>query len=204
MDLDDVLDDDRYENFNDKKIFDCDTYTKDKHSLLKKNEGVFLESNSLNGLSSPLSSEESTRISLQSIREKRAGLNRHRQSILDRVPDRETYSSFKLNYVEYKDLAYLSAATGDEFALLRGKNEDILYHGTPRNCHIEKSETLMELLNSHKVRLEIHSHPDYGKIVASDDDRRFIASFGQKSSKIISSYTGKIAEFSSNLFEDIY
>ena len=61
----------------------------------------------------------------------------------------------------------------------------------------------MELLNSHKIRLETHTHPDYEKIIPSTDDRNFIASFGQKSSKIVSSYTGKVIEFHANMFEDI-
>lgn len=154
-------------------------------------------------LSSPLASEESTRISLESIRNKRDGLNRHRQSLLNRVPDQETWASYKLNSIEDKDLAYLSADTGDEFALLRGKNEDILYHGTPMHCCIEKSDTLMELLNSHKLQLIIHSHPDYDKIVPSADDRNFIRSFGQRKSKIISSYTGKVVEFCANMFDEL-
>lgn len=161
------------------------------------------ESRETEGLSSPLASEESTRISLESVREQRDGLNRHRQSLLDRVPEKESFASFRLNAIEDKDLAYLSAATGDEFALLRGKNEDILYHGISYHCHIEKSDVLMELLRSHKVRLEAHTHPDRGRIIPSADDRRFIASIGQKSSKIVSSYTGKVIEFTANMFEDI-
>ena len=157
----------------------------------------------ISGLSSPLASEESTRRSLASIRNGEDGLNKHRQSLLNRVPEQETWASFKVNSIEDKDLAYLSAETGDEFALLRGKNEDILYHGTPRHCHIERSDTLMELLNSHKLFLEIHTHPDFEKIVPSSEDRKFIASFGQKKSKIISSYTGKIIEFQANWFDDL-
>ena len=35
------------------------------------------------------------------------------------------------------------------------------------------------------------------------EDRLFIASYGQNSSKIISSYTGKIIHFSKNMFDDI-
>lgn len=155
------------------------------------------------GLSSPLASEESMRISLESLRKGYDGLNRHRQSLLSRVPERDTYASFPLNAIEYKDLAYLSAETGDEFALLRGKHEDVLYHGTQLHCHIEDSDTLMALLQTHKLRLEIHSHPDFGKIAPSSGDRNFLKAIGQKKSKIISSYTGKILEFSDNEFEDL-
>lgn len=155
------------------------------------------------GLSSPLASEESTRISLEFVRQGRAGLNRHRQYLLNRVPDRDTYASFPLNTVEYKDLAYLSAETGDEFALLRGKSEDILYHGTQLHCHIENSDTLMALLMTRKLVLEIHSHPDFERITPSFEDRMFLKAIGQKKSKIISSYTGQIHEFSSDRFGDI-
>ncbi len=155
------------------------------------------------GLSTPLASEESTRISLECIRNHQAGLNQHRLSMLNRVPDRESWCSFKLNVVEYSDLAYLSAATGDEFALLRGKNEDILYHGTKYHCPLEKSDTLMGLLLTNKLSLEVHTHPDRGRIIPSADDRSFLRYIGQKSSKIISSYTGKIMVFHANLGEDI-
>lgn len=154
-------------------------------------------------LAAPLASEESTKRSLESIRKQEDGLNKRRQSLLNRVLAQGEWASFQANTIEDKDLAYLSAATGDEFALLRGKHEDILFHGTPLNCHIEESELLMELLRSRKVVLECHSHPDYERIVPSDDDRRFIASFGQKTSKIISSHTGKCVVFHANPFEDI-
>ncbi|MBR4342616.1 MAG: hypothetical protein IKP88_07915 [Lachnospiraceae bacterium] len=69
------------------------------------------------GLASPLASEESTRLSLESIRNHKAGLNNHRQSLLSRVPDSATWYSFKVNTIDYKDLAYLSAATGDELIM---------------------------------------------------------------------------------------
>ncbi len=181
MDLSDILDDDKYDERDEDII---------------KNDNV-------RGLSSPLASEESTRISLQFIREHKDGLNQHRLSLLNRVPEQERWSVFSLNSIEDKDLAYLSAATGDEFALLRGKNQDILYHGTPAHCHIEKDELLMNLLEGHKICLECHSHPDYGMIFPSQDDRDFIASFGQKTSRIVSSYTGKVITFHANRFDDL-
>lgn len=155
------------------------------------------------GLSSPLASSESTLRSLEFIRNGDAGLNSHRLSLLQRVSDQDSWSQVPAGAVKDIDLAYLSAYTGDEFALLCGKQEDILYHGTPAHCHIEKSEYLMTLLESHKARLEVHTHPDAGKIYASKDDREFIASIGQESSKIISSYTGQVIVFHSSVFGDI-
>ena len=153
------------------------------------------------GVESPLASTASTKISLEAIRNKEAGLNEHRTKLLNRVADQECWGTFPLNSIEIKDLAYLSAATGDEFALLRGKHNDFLYHGTPYRCKIEEDEDLMTLLNTHKAELVAHTHPDYETIIPSAADRKFIHSFGQKKSKIISAYSGQIVEFTSDLFE---
>ena len=59
---------------------------------------------------------------LESIRIREAGLNKRRQSLLNRITDKGMFASFPRNDVEDRDLAYLSAAAGDEFALLRGKH----------------------------------------------------------------------------------
>lgn len=185
MDLDDMLD----------SFYDSEN---------REDENAIKKDNDMRGLSSPLASEESTKISLQYIREQRDGLNKHRQALLNRVPERETWAVFSLNSIEDKDLAYLSASTGDEFALLRGKNQDVLYRGNSLHCHIEKDELLMSLLQDHKICLECHSHPDYETIIPSQDDRDFIASFGQKTSRIVSSYTGKTITFHADRFEDLY
>ena len=153
------------------------------------------------GIESPLASSASTKISLDAIRNKEAGLNEHRTRLLSRVADRECWGTFPLESVEIKDLAYLSAATGDEFALLRSKHSDILYHGSPLRCRIEEDDDLMTLLCSHKAELVAHTHPDYETIIPSAADRNFIKSIGQKKSKIISAYTGQIIEFTSDRFE---
>ena len=153
------------------------------------------------GIESPLASSASTMISLEAIRNKEAGLNEHRTKLLSRVADQECWGTFPRNSIEIKDLAYLSAATGDEFALLRSKHSDFLYHGTPYRCRIEADEDLMTLLNSHKAELVAHTHPDYENIVPSAADRNFIRSYGQKKRKIISAYTGQIIEFTSDMFE---
>lgn len=152
-------------------------------------------------LATPLASSESIRISLESIRNKEAGLNEHRRNILQRIPDQETWSAFRINAIEIKDLAYLSAATGDEFALIRSKTKDIVYHGNPTGCRIEKEDELMLLLVNHKAELIAHTHPDFDRIIPSAEDRNFIKSYGQKSSKIISAYTGQIVEFTTNMFD---
>ena len=70
-----------------------------------------------------LSSSESIKTSLAAIRKGEAGLNSHRKSLLDRVPNTGDWSAFRKNSITNKDIAYLSAATRDEFALLRARSE---------------------------------------------------------------------------------
>lgn len=145
-----------------------------------------------------LSSSKSMRISLEAVRNGEAGLNAHRQSLLERVPKQGDWARFTLNSLELKDLAYLTASTGDEFALLRGKKEDIMFHGDARNCCFEGN--LVELLINNKLYLEGHSHPAEEIPIASDEDREALSIIGQKDSKIISGMTGIITEYGVNRF----
>ena len=66
-----------------------------------------------------LASSSSTIKSLESVRLGKAGLDAHRQVMLMRVPDTGQWASFERGSLELKDLAYLTAKTGDEFAILR-------------------------------------------------------------------------------------
>lgn len=148
-----------------------------------------------------LSSSASTRISLEAIRNKHAGLTQKRERILAQVPNSNDWAIFDKAAIGIKDIAYLAAKTGDEFALLRGKTKDIIFHGVQYHCHIDGE--LLDLLKTKKLRLVAHTHPDYGEICPSNDDRNFLKYIGQKTSKIISSITGIEQTFSANTFDDI-
>lgn len=148
-----------------------------------------------------LSSSESTRISLEAVRLGEAGLNKHRQALLNRVPNQNDWVALKKDIVTVKDIAYLSAATHDEFALLRGKVKDILFHGESEHCYFD--EELIGLLKSNKLRLVVHSHPDYNKIRSSSDDREFLKYIEQKESLIVSYITGDVKRFTQSAFDDI-
>ena len=148
-----------------------------------------------------LSSSESTKISLEAIRKGDAGLSERRRNILNRVPNSNDWSTFEKDTISIKDIAYLSAATGHEFVLLRGKTKDIVFHGIERHCDF--TEELLELLKTRKLRLIAHTHPDYGMIKPSQDDRLFLQCIGQKESVIISYITGVEQMFYANLFDEI-
>lgn len=148
-----------------------------------------------------LSSSASTRTSLEAIRNKRAGLTQKRERILAQISNSNEWATFNRDAIDIKDLAYLAAKTGDEFALLRGKTKDIIFHGVQYHCHIDGE--LLDLLKTKKLRLIAHTHPDYGEICPSNDDRNFLKYIGQKTSKIISSIIGIEQTFSANPFDDI-
>lgn len=146
-----------------------------------------------------LSSPKSLYVSLESIRLGYAGLNMHRKAMLDRVSGSGNWAKFPKESLTARDIAFLSAKTNDEFAILRGKHEDILFHGTRYHCEFD--DILINMLISGKLTLFAHSHVDRGKLTASKDDRNFLKIIDQKSSIIVSAYDGREIEFSANLFE---
>ena len=130
-----------------------------------------------------------------------AGLSEKRKQLLMRVPNPGDWAEFALNSITTKDIAYLSAATHHEFALLRGKKQDILFHGT--NYHCDITNDMIELLKQGKLYLVAHTHPDHGKIKPSADDRKFLQRIGQKKSLIVSYITGEEHEFSDDRYSDL-
>jgi hypothetical protein len=148
-----------------------------------------------------LESSRSTRISLEAIRKGDAGLNPHRQSMLNRVPEIGDSATFRHGSLELIDLAYLTAKTGHEFAVLRGKDIDILFHGDSRHC--EFPETLVEMMINHKVMILGHSHPGEDDPVPSLADRVALIRLGQKNSVVVSGRTGKMRPFGQSAFEEL-
>ena len=147
-----------------------------------------------------LDSLHSTQISLSSIMDGSGGLSARRQIMLDRVPEIGDSAVFKHKTLELIDLAYLTAKTGHEFAILRGKDTDILFHGDSTHCEIQ--ETLAVMLKAHKLELVGHSHPGEDDPIPSSTDRATLKIIGQKKSFVISGRSGRIVEFGQSLFED--
>ena len=146
-----------------------------------------------------IKSDKSRETSLEYINRGKAGLDAHRQAILDRIPDAGMYNRFEKNTITDNDMMYISAYTNDEFALFRSKNEDILIHGEPYETVLPK-EIRDELLSG-KYEFVSHTHVDTGELVASSSDRAILKPLNQKESKIISSITGKTIRYTPNLFD---
>ena len=86
------------------------------------------------------------RVSLESIRRGDAGLDEHRAAMLRRVPAIGDWAKFSYEHLSMKDLAYLTAKTGHEFAILRGKHIDILFHGSERSCTFDEALAALTML----------------------------------------------------------
>lgn len=146
-----------------------------------------------------LSSSHSLQIALKGVLEGTDGLDKHKQTLLERVPKTGDWAKIGKDSVSMSDIAFLSAKTGHEFAILKGKRNDILFHGGESNCVFD--DDLVELLKGGKFSLYAHSHPDYDLIVPSDDDRNFLKCINQNESKIISWITGRELSFTANKFD---
>lgn len=146
-----------------------------------------------------LSSAHSMEVSLETIKRGNAGLSSRRRMLLARVPKINDWAKFDRDSISMKDIAFLSAKTDDEFAILRGKKEDILFHGSKYHCDIDG--ILFEMLMERKLELFGHSHPIERIPVPSDDDRNTLMLIGQKSSRIISAITGREIIYGTSRFK---
>ena len=147
-----------------------------------------------------LSSSKSLQISLEDVKRGRAGLNKRRQSLLERVPKTDDWAKFAADSISMKDSAFLTAKTGDEFAILKGKKADILFHGSKNSCLFDG--VLCDMLVGGQLRLYGHSHPAERVPAASSADRNTLSLIGQKKSRIISAITGREIEFTDQEFDD--
>lgn len=147
-----------------------------------------------------LFSTQSMRISLDSIHNGTGGLDAHRQAILNRVPHTGDWARFSFEHLTMNDLAYLTAKTGHEFAILRGKSEDILFHGEASKCTFD--DVLVEMLLMKRLTIFGHSHPGEDLPVPSPQDRETLKQIGQARSNLISGRTGSIITFTADMFND--
>jgi len=145
-----------------------------------------------------LSSAKSFRISLEAVKYGMSGLNEHRMGLLSRVPNTNDWAKFPKESLTMKDIAFLTAKTGDEFAILRGKKEDILFHGSKYHCNFEG--ILYEMLIKRKLQIYGHSHPSEIIPIPSRDDRKTLKLIRQKKSRLISAVSGNEVEFDDDEF----
>ena len=150
-------------------------------------------------------SDEGYRDYLSRIRAGSFDLDRRHKFLLDKVPKVGDYVEVKAHQVELRDLAALTAYTGDEFAIFSSKSKKIIIHGTKSRWSIPNE--LYAEIRRKKLIWEGHSHPTTDNIGASPEDRATLKRLTwQKKSSIID-LVGNVYEFTPNeqdFFKDIY
>lgn len=149
-------------------------------------------------ISSP-GSTKSYKRSLEDIAAGKAGLDKRRQNMLNRLRNTGDSIRLKRGSVSTRDLAYLSASTGNEFALFRNKNDDILIRGNSRACDV--AGDLGDEIISKKYEWAAHSHVDRGTLMPSIADRTTLKRLNQKSS-ILVGIDGEEIVFHQSVFDD--
>ena len=143
-------------------------------------------------------SPKSYKRSLMDIAAGKAGLNQHRQNMLKKLQNSGDHARYEIDSITIRDLAYLSAAKKNEFALFRSKREDIVIRGNSRACDIA-GELGEEILNR-RYEWVAHSHVDGGNLTASAADRETLRKLGQRKS-IIVGIDGEEIEFYQSPFD---
>jgi len=109
---------------------------------------------------------------------------------------RSTWVELRNKQVNIKDLAALTAATGDEFALFSSGNSKILIHG---GIKWEIPEDVWRIISEHQYVWEGHSHPTFtGKIVASREDLDTLKLFTWQRKSYIIDLNGEVEEFTAS------
>ena len=130
------------------------------------------------------------RRSLKAIQENKAGLDKRRTNILNRLPNEGDFHRFNKGEISIRDLAYLSSAAGVEFALFRSKREDILVRGNRRTCNI--TGDIGEEILDKKYEWVAHTHVDGGKLKPSSADISTLKKLNQKKSILLDIYGNSI------------
>lgn len=128
-------------------------------------------------------STKSYKRALKAIQENRAGLDKRRTNILNRIPNEGDYHRFEKDSISERNLAYLSAAAKVEFTLFRSKNEDILIRGNARTCDI--TGDIAEEILSKRYEWVAHTHVDRGPLKPSLADRNTLRLLEQEKSIIV-------------------
>ena len=121
---------------------------------------------------------------LHDLRTHRAELKGRQAEILKLVPDRDGVATLRKKQVRVKDLAALTAHTGDEFALFTKGRRAIIYHGSPNGCTITGKTS--DQIITERWEWVAHSHPTTTQLYPSREDINALKRFTwQKDSSII-------------------
>ncbi len=113
-----------------------------------------------------------------------ASLSRIQQEVLNQLPGKGSQKLIPKGIFKLKDLAALSASTGDEFAMFTMAGRRLIMRGTRDGVPV--NQELAASLAKKGWRWSAHTHPD-GSLRSSAGDRLILSEFGNKQSAILTS-----------------
>lgn len=114
-------------------------------------------------------------------------LNNRQKELLEKLPEYDSRIVVSKNSVNMKDLAALTAFTGDEFAMFTKGNERLIIRGGRTNVNIDTLQA--KALAKEGYRWSGHTHPgiDSNCLLASAGDKAILDCFDQETSVIYNS-----------------
>jgi hypothetical protein len=107
--------------------------------------------------------------------------------ILEALPSAGARTIVPKRAISSRDLAALTAATGDEFAMLTNGSRRMIVRGNPSMTPVDVAEAAE--LGAAGWRLSAHTHPgvDLAVLVRSDGDINILRALGQRRSLVLNS-----------------
>ena len=114
-------------------------------------------------------------------------LNTRQQRLLNALPGYDSRFNFKKSDVSMKDLAALTAETGDEFAMFTRNGRRLVIRGNPAKVNITVEDATQ--LSKDGYRWSGHTHPglDELTLIPSEGDKMVLREFAQECSCIYNS-----------------
>lgn len=124
-------------------------------------------------------------------------LRKKQKEALSKVPEAGNWNYFRNKEVTIQDLAALTAATGDEFALFSGRNGKIVIHGNSMKWNIP--EDAWNEINNHQMTWLAHSHPTMANLRESPEDIETLKLFTWQAKSCIVDLNGSVKEFDTDM-----
>lgn len=130
---------------------------------------------------------------LQSIVDKSDTLKTRHKRMLEMTSEPLSWAQFKSKSVHIRDIAALTAATGDEYAIFQRGGKKILLRGKGSIWRIPQE--LQKKILDEQWSWDSHSHPIMGVPYSSSEDRRTLRLFTWQTKSTIINLRGETLEF---------
>ncbi len=124
-------------------------------------------------------------------------LRKKQKEVLSKIPKAGNWGYFRNKEIDTEDLAALTAATGDEFALFKGDNGKIVIHGSSIKWNIPK-DAWDEIERGHMIWVS-HSHPTMTNLTESPEDIDTLKMFTWQKKSTIIDLNGNTIEFDTDM-----